>query len=69
MASRHARAHAVEVVLRVADDGVGIPSGGRLSGLRNMAERGEQLGGRLELGGAESGGAVLVWTVPLTEGA
>ncbi|MFJ6907812.1 sensor histidine kinase [Streptomyces griseoluteus] len=76
--ARHARADAVEVVLttdgrevvlRVADDGVGIPSGGRRSGLRNMAERAEQLGGRLELGGAEGGGAVLVWSVPLPEGA
>ncbi|MFF1478949.1 GAF domain-containing protein [Streptomyces sp. NPDC058301] len=72
--ARHARAARAEVVLAtdgrevrlsVTDDGVGIPSGGRRSGLRNLAERAEQLGGRLELGGAEGGGTALVWRVPL----
>lgn len=53
-----------EVRLSVTDNGVGIPDEGRRSGLRNMAERAEQLGGRLELGKPEGGGTALVWRVP-----
>jgi signal transduction histidine kinase len=33
------------VLLTVTDDGVGIPEGGRRSGLRNLARRAEALGG------------------------
>jgi hypothetical protein len=33
------------VTLSVADDGVGIPQSGRRSGLSNLRERAEQLGG------------------------
>ncbi|MFB7509144.1 sensor histidine kinase [Streptomyces broussonetiae] len=54
-----------EIRLKISDNGVGIPAGGRRSGLRNMAERAEQLGGRLEVSGPESGGTVLDWHVPL----
>ncbi|MFI1566500.1 GAF domain-containing protein [Streptomyces sp. NPDC020490] len=54
-----------EVRLTVSDNGVGIPSGGRRSGLRNMAERAEQLGGSLTLDCPENGGTTLVWRVPL----
>ncbi|KUN00093.1 histidine kinase [Streptomyces yokosukanensis] len=54
-----------EVRLTVSDNGVGIPPDGRRSGLHNMAERAEQLGGRLEITTPGSGGAVLVWQVPL----
>nr|WP_257018889.1 GAF domain-containing protein [Streptomyces sp. TLI_235] len=73
-AARHARARRVEVSLRatgthvelaVQDDGVGIPEQGRRSGLRNMAERAESLGGALELSSPPDGGARLVWTAPL----
>ncbi|WP_406375527.1 GAF domain-containing sensor histidine kinase [Streptomyces sp. NBC_00647] len=53
-----------EVRLSVTDNGVGIPADGRRSGLRNMTERAEQLGGRLELGEPEGGGTRLVWRVP-----
>jgi signal transduction histidine kinase len=53
-----------EVRLSVTDNGVGTPADGRRSGLRNMAERAEQLGGGLELGKPESGGTALVWRVP-----
>ncbi|WP_156728013.1 GAF domain-containing protein [Streptomyces apocyni] len=59
-AFRHAQATRIEVVveagveladgsqgvrLTVADDGVGIPEGGRRSGLRNLRRRAEELGG------------------------
>jgi len=71
--ARHAGAHRVDLVLdvrddlilRVEDDGRGIPPGGRRSGLRNMAERAESLGGSLELRDREGGGTVLLWRVPL----
>ncbi|MER5599724.1 GAF domain-containing sensor histidine kinase [Streptomyces sp. NPDC002265] len=51
--------------LSVTDNGVGIPADGRRSGLRNMAERAEQLGGRLELARPEGGGTALMWCVPV----
>ncbi|MFF4572456.1 GAF domain-containing protein [Streptomyces sp. NPDC001410] len=54
-----------EVFLTVADNGVGIPPGGRRSGLRNMAERAERLGGHLVVSSPEGGGAMLEWRVPL----
>ncbi|WP_225094550.1 GAF domain-containing protein, partial [Streptomyces sp. CoH27] len=56
--ARHAHAHRADVALttdgreirlKVSDNGVGIPADGRRSGLRNMAERADQLGGRLEV--------------------
>ncbi|KND41660.1 MULTISPECIES: sensor histidine kinase [Streptomyces] len=74
---RHAHADRTEVVLStdgrevrlsVVDNGVGLPAEGRRSGLRNMAERAEQLGGRLELGETDGGGTTLVWRVPLRKG-
>ncbi|MFJ5220202.1 GAF domain-containing protein [Streptomyces sp. NPDC088354] len=54
-----------EVTLTVTDDGVGIPDGGRRSGLVNLSERAEKLGGALRLGVPERGGTRLVWNVPL----
>ncbi|MEV6481829.1 GAF domain-containing sensor histidine kinase [Streptomyces sp. NPDC051576] len=72
--ARHAHATRVEVVLAtdgrtvhltVTDNGVGVPDGGRRSGLRNMAERAEQLGGRMELTAPDGGGTTLTWRVPL----
>ncbi|MFF5719560.1 GAF domain-containing protein [Streptomyces buecherae] len=73
-AFRHARASRIEVVvdatvrlpdgrdgvrLTVSDDGVGIPEGGRRSGLRNLARRAEALGGSSGYGPglARAGGA------------
>ncbi|MFF7468154.1 GAF domain-containing protein [Streptomyces sp. NPDC008092] len=82
--ARHARADRTEVVLAtdgrelvltVRDNGVGIPPDGRRSGLRNMAERAAELGGRLEWDcpggpggpqGSQGGGTTLVWRVPVT---
>ncbi|MFF0223034.1 GAF domain-containing protein [Streptomyces sp. NPDC004629] len=72
--ARHAHADRAEVVLStdgrevrltVADNGVGIPPGGRRSGLRNLAERAEQLGGGLDLTKPPTGGATLTWHAPL----
>ncbi|GEC02695.1 histidine kinase [Streptomyces spinoverrucosus] len=74
--ARHAHANRADVVLStdgehltltVADNGVGIPPDGRRSGLRNMADRAEQLGGALEVTSPSEGGARVVWRVPLRE--
>ncbi|QJS13814.1 GAF domain-containing sensor histidine kinase [Streptomyces argyrophyllae] len=54
-----------EVTLTIADNGVGIPPDGRHSGLRNIAERAEQLGGHLDVSSPDGGGARLQWRVPL----
>ncbi|MFF5300147.1 GAF domain-containing protein [Streptomyces sp. NPDC013161] len=54
-----------QVRLTVRDNGVGIPADGRRSGLRNMAERAQQLGGELELSRPSDGGTTLVWWVPV----
>ncbi|GAA0445754.1 GAF domain-containing protein [Streptomyces sp. NPDC046215] len=82
-AFRHAQASRMEVVvdatvtlpdgrdgvrLTVADDGVGIPQGGRRSGLRNLAKRAESLGGSSSYGpglGEDGGGTRVVWEAPL----
>ena len=71
--SRHARASRAEValdagpdlVLTVTDDGIGLPDGGRRSGLRNLAERAQTCGGSFEVRrvGPE-GGTVAIWRVP-----
>jgi PAS domain S-box-containing protein len=73
--AKHARATHVDVdlivgdafLLRVTDDGVGIPeaptSQGR--GLRNLASRAESLGGAFRAQHRPHGGTVLEWEVPL----
>ncbi|MGW7566109.1 GAF domain-containing protein [Streptomyces tendae] len=74
--ARHARADRVavaletdgrEVRLSVTDNGVGIPSGGRRSGLRNLAERAAQLGGELRLTEPADGGTALEWRAPVPD--
>ncbi|MET7323059.1 GAF domain-containing protein [Streptomyces sp. NPDC005549] len=81
-AFRHARAGRIEVVvdamatlpdgrpgvrLTVADDGVGVPEGGRRSGLHNLERRAESVGGASRLGpgiGAHGAGTTVLWEAP-----
>jgi signal transduction histidine kinase len=75
--ARHAHAARVDVVvsvgadvvLRVVDDGVGIPetrdSGGH--GVANMAKRAQELGGTFDVAARPTGGTVLEWRVPLND--
>jgi signal transduction histidine kinase len=70
--SRHAGASSAqvhlhvgdEVLLMVSDDGGGFAPGVRESGLRNMRERAESLGGTMNVTGGLGDGTVLVWRVP-----
>ncbi|KAB8176052.1 GAF domain-containing protein [Microbispora catharanthi] len=71
---RHAKATRADVAVHagdgrltlvVEDNGVGIPAEGRRSGLRNLADRAERLGGALTLTSPDAGGARLEWSVPL----
>lgn len=72
-AARHARAGRVDVtieaggnaVLRVRDDGIGIPDEVKRSGLRNLAERARHLGGTMRIGPRPGAGTELEWQVPL----
>lgn len=71
--ARHAAASAtrVEVTatetlrIRVRDNGVGVGSATGFSGLRNLRDRAEQLGGRFTLHSPAHGGTELVWQVPI----
>lgn len=72
--ARHALAESAEVevlvsahelVLRVVDDGIGMPSDPRESGLRNARRRAADLGGVLEVLPGSQRGTTLVWRVPL----
>ena len=51
--------------LTVADDGVGLGRSQRRSGLSNLRERAERLGGYLELERSTEGGLLVCWTIPL----
>jgi two-component system, NarL family, sensor histidine kinase DevS len=71
--ARHAQATKVEVrvvasrdlVLSISDNGRGIGETSRRSGLSNMAERAELLGGKLIVASEPGTGTMLEWTVPL----
>jgi signal transduction histidine kinase len=54
-----------ELVLVVTDDGAGVPSGGRESGLRNARRRAANLDGTLEVAPAGPRGTRFTWRVPL----
>lgn len=54
-----------DLLLVIADDGCGISGSHRRSGLRNMAERAERLGGELTIESASGQGTTLRWRVPL----
>jgi signal transduction histidine kinase len=70
---RHARATTVTVtvsvaddlVIDVADDGLGIPAAVARSGLDNLAHRAASAGGSLTVGAGAEGGTRLTWSVPL----
>ncbi|MGZ8734828.1 MAG: GAF domain-containing protein [Acidimicrobiia bacterium] len=72
-ASRHAHPHRVdvslavtdEIVLRVCDDGIGLPQGqDRRSGLANLEARAVELGGSLDVTSQPGGGTRVTWRVP-----
>ncbi|WP_051371115.1 GAF domain-containing protein [Streptomyces sp. 142MFCol3.1] len=54
-----------EVFLSISDNGVGIPPDGRRSGLRNLSERAQELGGALDISDFDGAGTELRWHVPL----
>lgn len=57
-----------ELVVRVADDGVGLPTTvARASGLANLTDRARRHGGSLRVTSGDRGGTVLTWSVPLAE--
>jgi signal transduction histidine kinase len=65
-ALRAAGAGRPAVLLTVLDDGVGIPEGGRRSGLRNLADRAAALGGTAwHQPGPDGRGTLLSWTAQL----
>ncbi|MDX3236944.1 GAF domain-containing protein [Streptomyces sp. ME03-5709C] len=73
--ARHAHAGSAEVALvvgsgsltlSVTDDGVGLSEGGRRSGLTNITQRAERLGGTFTAQARASGGTHLEWRVPVS---
>jgi signal transduction histidine kinase len=72
-ASRHANARHVSVSVHVSDlvrlvvtdDGQGLPEEVRESGLRNIRERAEKLGGTCTVESAAGSGTTVCWSVPL----
>jgi signal transduction histidine kinase len=71
--TRHARAQRVDVIVAVGadvlvqvdDDGVGVGTPARSSGLANMRTRAERHGGTFDIGDRPGSGTSVRWTVPL----
>jgi signal transduction histidine kinase len=72
--ARHAKAGRADVsvvvddafiTLTLSDDGVGLPDGGRRSGLTNLETRAQNLKGQFLAHSAPEGGTELRWRVPL----
>jgi signal transduction histidine kinase len=72
-AVRHAKATAItvtaeagdELVIEIADDGVGIPEKAIRSGLANMERRAAVCNGAVSIVARQGGGTRLIWRVPL----
>jgi signal transduction histidine kinase len=73
-AIRHGMAKNVEIsltqegahmLLRIADDGIGIdPAAPLQNGLNNMRQRAQSMGGTMKVRARDGGGTVIEWTVP-----
>jgi signal transduction histidine kinase len=71
--AKHAQATLVTVLVRASDDltlivtdnGVGMDKPDRHSGLRNMRERAQELGGDFVVDSTPGDGTTLIWAVPL----
>jgi signal transduction histidine kinase len=72
--AKHARATQIRVyvqadgqrlALTVIDNGIGLGSSTRRSGLANLNRRAERHGGRLDVGNSSEGGLRLQWSIPL----
>jgi signal transduction histidine kinase len=53
------------LLLRVADNGCGIPPGVTRRGLRHLEERAAASGGRCEVDSCARNGTTITWQVPL----
>ncbi|MEU6269961.1 GAF domain-containing sensor histidine kinase [Saccharopolyspora shandongensis] len=70
---RHSRASELSVAIvlddtlsiEVADNGIGIPADVTPSGLRNLAERADQLGGQCTVQPLPTGGTSVRWSAPI----
>jgi PAS domain S-box-containing protein len=56
-----------ELIVVVTDDGVGIGTPSRSSGLGNLGDRARLLGGTFEIANVPAGGTRVTWTVPVNE--
>jgi len=54
------------ITLTVGDDGRGIAAGTTESGLANMRDRAEDLGGTCTVESAPGAGTIVSWSVPVT---